>query len=127
MEQSDPEININVEIQQTHGHAALNIPKERLEAIAHEVVETGLHEWGVEDSTLRTVILGQHAQGRVPGRPSGTPISSWAAKATCSPLRLTACRHPLSRQPISDQCTDAARRRSLAKSPAVHAPNLAVS
>lgn len=48
---------INVEIQQTAGHAALNIPTERLEAIGQEVAETGVEEWGIEYGTPRTVVL----------------------------------------------------------------------
>lgn len=49
--------NINVHIQQTDGHAELNIPVERLEAIGQEVAETGIEEWGIEDEMPRTVIL----------------------------------------------------------------------
>lgn len=49
--------NINVHIQQTDGHAELNLPVERLEAIGQEVAETGIEEWGIEDETPRTVIL----------------------------------------------------------------------
>lgn len=52
--------NINVHIQQTDGHAELNIPVERLEAIGQEVAETGIEEWGIEDEMPRTVILDYH-------------------------------------------------------------------
>jgi hypothetical protein len=55
--QPEPQKTINVEIQQTDGHAALNVPRERLEAIAQEVAQTGVEEWGVEDATPRTIAL----------------------------------------------------------------------
>ena len=49
--------NISVEFQQTDGHAALDVPKERLEAIAHDVANIGIDEWGTENGTPRTVVL----------------------------------------------------------------------
>jgi hypothetical protein len=49
--------HITVEIQQTDEHAALNVPRERLEALGHEVAQTGIEEWGIEDGTPRTIVL----------------------------------------------------------------------
>lgn len=48
--------NVDVEIQQTAGHAALAIPRERLEAWAMDVAQTGIDQWGIED-TPRSVVL----------------------------------------------------------------------
>lgn len=55
----------SVEIQQTADHHALGVPREHLEAVAAEVAETGVAEWGVGDPAPRWVVL-RHQWGTRP-------------------------------------------------------------